>query len=61
MEKKIVQALFANICAKDELRPIMNGVHFESERCYASDGHVLVFMKKESRSLTEKQCRLQAR
>lgn len=42
MEKKIIQSLFANIVAKDELRPIMNGVHFESERCYASDGHVLV-------------------
>lgn len=46
MEKKIIQALFANICAKDELRPIMNGVHFENERCYASDGHVLVIYEE---------------
>lgn len=42
MDKKIIQLLFANICDKDELRPVMNGVHFESERCYATDGHILV-------------------
>ncbi len=42
MDKKIIQLLFANICDKNDLRPVMNGVHFESERCYASDGHVLV-------------------
>ena len=42
MDKKVIQALFTNICAKDELRPVMNGVHFESERCYATDGKVLV-------------------
>lgn len=42
MEKKIIQALYAYIVDKSELRPIMNGVHFESERCYASDGHILV-------------------
>lgn len=42
MDKKVIQALFTNICAKDGLRPIMNGVHFESERCYATDGHILV-------------------
>lgn len=42
MEKKIIQSLFANAVGKDDLRPIMKGVHFESERCYASDGHILV-------------------
>lgn len=46
MEKKIIQSLYANVVAKDELRPIMNGVHFESERCYASDGHVLVIYEE---------------
>lgn len=48
MDKKVIQALFANICAKDELRPIMNGVHFESERLYASDGHLLVIYNEGS-------------
>lgn len=46
MEKKIIQSLYANIVAKDGLRPIMSGVHFESERCYASDGHVLVIYEE---------------
>lgn len=42
MDKKVIQALFTNICAKDELRSLPDGVHFESERCYATDGKVLV-------------------
>lgn len=54
MEKKIIQALYANICAKDELRPLMCGVHFESERCYASDGHVLVIYAESKPDLDGK-------
>lgn len=42
MDKKIIKAMYDNICAKDQLRPIMNGIHFEKERCYATDGHVLI-------------------
>lgn len=48
MNKKVIKAMFANICDKSELRPVMNGVHFEKERCYASDGHVLVIFKEGS-------------
>lgn len=54
MEKKIIQALFANACGRDELRPIMNGVHFEEERVYASDGHILVVYNEGSKKLDGK-------
>lgn len=54
MDKKIIQALFANVCAKDQLRPIMNGVHFEEDRLYASDGHILVIYEEGSSKLNGK-------
>lgn len=54
MNKKIIKAMFANICAKDDMRPIMGGVHFEKERCYASDGKVLVIFKEGSEKLADK-------
>ena len=54
MEKKIIQSLFANVVGKDDLRPIMKGVHFESERCYASDGHLLVIYEESQSKLDGK-------
>lgn len=54
MDKKIIKSMFDNICAKDILRPIMNGVHFEENRCYASDGHVLVIYNEGSERLKGK-------
>lgn len=54
MEKKVISAMFANICANDELRPMMCGVHFEEERCYASDGKVLVIYNEGSKKLDGK-------
>lgn len=54
IDKKVIQSLFTNVCAKDELRPIMAGVHFESERCYCSDGHVLVIYNESKKSLDGK-------
>lgn len=54
MEKKIIQALYAYIVDKSEFRPIMSGVHFESERCYASDGHVLVIYDESKAELAGK-------
>lgn len=42
MDKKIIKAMYDNIVAKNELRPIMNGIHFEESRCYATDGHILI-------------------
>lgn len=54
MNKKVIKAMFANIVANDPNRPVMNGVHFESERTYASDGHVLVIFKEGSTELDGK-------
>lgn len=54
MNKKIIKAMFANICAKDDTRPIMGGVHFEKERCYATDGKLLVIFKEGSEKLADK-------
>lgn len=48
MDKKVIKAMFANIVAKDNLRPIMSGIHFEKERCYASDGRLLVVYNQSS-------------
>lgn len=54
MDKKVIKAMFDNICAKDVLRPIMNGVHFEESRCYASDGHVLFVYNESKEKLKDK-------
>lgn len=51
MEKKVMKALFANVCDRNSLRPIMTGVHFDEERdcCYASDGHILVIYNENDK------------
>ena len=49
MNKKIIKAMYLNIASKDPNRPVMNGVHFEEGRCYASDGHVLVILNEGSK------------
>lgn len=54
MDKKIIKSMFDNICAKDVLRPIMNGIHFEESRCYASDGHVLIIYNESVPRLKDK-------
>lgn len=54
MDKKIIKSMFDNICAKDVLRPIMNGIHFEEERCYASDGHLLIIYNESNIRLAGK-------
>ncbi|MBQ8709370.1 MAG: hypothetical protein IJ550_02145 [Bacteroidaceae bacterium] len=54
MNKKVIKAMFVNICSKEETRPIMMGVHFERERTYASDGHLLVIFKEGSVELDGK-------
>lgn len=54
MNKQVIKAMFANIVANDASRPVMNGVHFESERTYASDGHVLVIFHEGSEQLDGK-------
>lgn len=54
MDKKIIKSMFDNICAKDELRLIMNGIHFEENRCYASDGHILIIYNESVPRLKDK-------
>lgn len=54
MNKKVIKALFANVCSKDETRKIMNGVHFEQERMYATDGRLLVIFNEGSKELDGK-------
>lgn len=54
MDKKIIKSLFDNICAKDVLKPIMNGIHFEENRCYASDGHILIIYNESVPRLKDK-------
>lgn len=48
MDKRVITAMFKNICDKNEIRPVMNGVCFDEEKpvCYGSDGHVLVIYKE---------------
>lgn len=51
MNKKIVKALFSYAVAKDDIRPLMKGVHFEEDVCVASDTHVLVVYKESNPNL----------
>lgn len=41
MNKNVIKAMYECIVAKDNIRPLLMGVHFEKERCYASDTHLL--------------------
>lgn len=54
MNKKIIKAMYQNIASKDENIPVMQGVHFEEGRCYASDGHILVILNEGSKTLDGK-------
>lgn len=42
MNKKVLKAMYRNIVTSDFLRPTLQGVHFEENRCYATDTHMLV-------------------
>lgn len=48
MDKKIVKAMYTNIVSKDNQSPVLNGVHFEKDRCYATDTKILVVYHKGS-------------
>lgn len=51
MNKKIVKALFSYAVSKEQIRPIMQGVHFEEDVCVATDTHVLVVYKASNPAL----------
>jgi len=42
MDKKTFTTKLYEVCASDELRPVMMAVHFKDKFAYASDGHMLV-------------------
>lgn len=54
MNKKIVKALFSYAVSKDDIRPILQGVHFEEDVCVASDTQVLVVYKASNPTLAGK-------
>lgn len=45
MNKKVIKAMYDYIVSKDQIRPNIMGVHFEKERCYATDTHILAIYK----------------
>lgn len=47
-KKKVIRSLYSNVCGKDCLRPQLGGVHFEKERCYATDSKILVVFNEGS-------------
>ena len=48
MDKKVIKQMYADIVSRDCIRPMMMGVHFEADRCYASDTHILVIYNQGS-------------
>lgn len=54
MNKKVVKAMFSYAVSKEQIRPIMQGVHFEEDVCVASDTHVLVVYKASNPALAGK-------
>lgn len=51
MNKKIVKAMFSYAVSKEQIRPIMQGVHFEEDVCVATDTRVLVVYKASNPAL----------
>lgn len=47
-KKKVIRSLYSNVCSKDDLRSQLCGVHFEKERCYATDSKILVVFHEGS-------------
>ena len=53
-DKKIIKAIYANVVSHDDLRPVLNGIHFEESRCYGTDGGILVIYNVGSKELADK-------
>lgn len=47
MDKQIIKALYG-VASKDNVRPPLQGVHFEESRSYATDTHLLVVYNEGS-------------
>lgn len=48
MDKKVIKQMFADVVSRDYIRPLMMGIHFEENRCYATDTHILVIYNQGS-------------
>lgn len=42
MKKEIIKALYSYAVSKDDVRPLLKGVHFAEDVCVASDTHILI-------------------
>lgn len=51
MNKQIIQAIYANAVSRENIRQLMTGIHFEKNRCYASDTHILIVYNVGSEEL----------
>lgn len=54
MNKKVLKAMYSDICSKDLFRLQMTGVHFEEEECVASDTHILAVYRQGSKRYATK-------
>ena len=48
MDKKVIKQMFADVVSRENIRPLMMGIHFEANRCYATDTHILVVYNQGS-------------
>ena len=55
MNKKVIKAMYDYIVSKEEKNPVLTGVHFERERCYASDTRLSPFTTSVVRNMPTKQ------
>ena len=54
MNKKVIKAMYSYAVGKDDIRPLMQGIHFSEEECVATDTHVLVVYKETKPELVGK-------
>lgn len=54
MNKKIIKAMFSYAVCKDDMRPLMKGIHFAEDSCVASDTRVLVLYNETKPELIGK-------
>lgn len=54
MDKKVIKAMFSNIVSKEEVRPQLMGVFFDSDCCVATDTHMLMVYKETNPSFAGK-------
>lgn len=48
MNKQVIQAMYSQVASTDPIRPNLMGVHFEKERCYATNTRILLIYNEGS-------------